>query len=750
MTYPLWEHVQKHREAFSGIFAWGSGELPVNSGVETRMVKTLWASGEFFSVLGVAPVRGRLISTDDDRRGAGPGGVVISYAFWQSEFGGQDSAIGKSLTLGDRVFQIIGVTPPAFFGLEVGKQFDVAVPLSTRAFWWDNVLDRTDAWWLRVMGRLKPGSTLAQAAEYVKTISPGIIESTLPVGYGAGAAETYRKFRLSAFPAGTGVSQLRSDYEKSLWLLLGITGLVLVIACVNLANLTLARASARAREIAVRLAIGASRVRLIRQLLSESLPLAGAGAVAGACLAHFLSRSIVWFLSTQGNPLAIDLDADWRVLAFTSTVAILTCVFFGLTPAIRSSRIAPAAALSAGGRGMAGNRERFALQRGLTVLQMAVSLVLLSGALLLVRSFWNLTTMHPGFRQDGVFVTYVDFARRKLTAEGSEAFKTELLEKLRSIPQVEAAALTTHVPVISGSWTMGVRVTSAQGEKEGWSKVAWVSSDYFKTLEIPILTGRDFSRMDTATSPKVALVNETFVRQWLGGANPIGARVRTGAEPGYPEATYEIVGVVEDTKYGKLRSDIPPITFAPASQHPIPGRSFVTMVIRSSAPLAGIIAAVKKRVAELDPSIRTGTSVLKTQIREGLARERLLAWLSGFFGVLAVVLVMIGLYGLISYTTLLRRNELGVRLALGAQRGNILWLVLRQGLRLAVVGITTGLIGALVLTRFLSSLLFDVKPIDPATLIATSLLLVAVASLACWLPARRAAKVDPMEALRYE
>ncbi|HXT41230.1 MAG TPA: ABC transporter permease [Candidatus Angelobacter sp.] len=749
LTYPLWEQLQKRQGTFAGIFAWGSGELPVGSGVETRMTRCLWASGDFFSALGVAPVRGRLLSPEDDRRGAGPGGVVISYGFWQSEFGGEESAIGKSLTLGDRTFQVVGVTPPAFFGLEVGNQFDVALPLTTRELWWDNVLDRTDAWWLRVMGRLKSGSNLAQAAEYVKTISPGIIEATLPVGYGAGTVESYRKFQLSAFPAGTGVSQLRADYEKSLWLLFGITGLVLLIACVNLANLTLARASARAREIAVRLAVGASRARLVRQLLSESLLLAGFGAVAGAWLAHFLSRSVVWFLSTQGNRLSIDLHADWRVLAFTSAVAILTCVFFGLTPAIRSARTAPAVALSAIGRGTTGNREHLALQRGLTILQMAVSLVLLSGALLLVRSFWNLTTMRPGFRQDGVFVTRVNFARVNLPAGRRAAFKTELLDGVRSIPRVEAAALTTHVPVISGSWTMGVRVTGARGEKEGWSKVAWVSPDYFRTLEIPILTGRDISKTDTTTSPKVALVNETFVRQWLEGANPIGARVRTGAEPGYPEATYEIVGVVKDTKYGNLRNEIPPITFAPASQIPDQG-TWATIVVRSSAPLPGIIAAVRRRLGEAYPAIRMETSVLKTQIREGLARERLLAWLSGFFGVLAAVLVMVGLYGLVSYTTLLRRNELGVRLALGAQRSKILWLVLRQGLKLAAIGIGVGLVGALALTHFLSSLLFDLKATDPATLILTSLLLVAVASFACWLPAQRAAKIGPMEALRYE
>ena len=749
LTHPLWEQLQKHHGTFAGIFAWGSGELPVGTGVETRMARCVWASGDFFSVLGVSPVRGRLLSPEDDRRGAGPGGVVISYGFWQSEFGGEESALGKSVTLGDRTFQVVGVTPPGFFGLEVGNQFDVALPLTTRELWWDNVLDRTDAWWLRVMGRLKSGSNLAQAAGYVKTISPGIIEATLPVGYGAGTVESYRRFQLSAFPAGTGVSQLRADYERSLWLLLGITGLVLLIACVNLANLTLARASARAREIAVRLAIGASRARLVRQLLSESLLLAGLGAVAGAWLAHFLSRSVVWFLSTQGNRLSIDLKMDWRVLAFTGTVAILTCVFFGLAPAIRSARTAPAVALSSVGRGTAGNRERLALQRGLTILQMAVSLVLLSGALLLVRSFWNLTTMHPGFRQDGVFVTRANFARLNLPAGRRNAFKTELLDGIRSVPRVEAAALTTHVPIISGSWTMGVRATGARGEKEGWSKVAWVSPDYFRTLGIPVLAGRDISKTDTATSPKVALVNETFVRQWLGGVDPVGARVRTGAEPGYPEATYEIVGVVKDTKYGDLRSEIPPTTFAPTSQIPDPG-TWATIVVRSSAPLPGVIAAVRRRLGESYPAIRMETSLLKTQIREGLARERLLAWLSGFFGVLATVLVMVGLYGLVSYTTLLRRNELGVRLALGAQKSNILWLVLRQGLKLTAAGVIIGLAGALTLARFLGSLLFDLQPTDPATLILTSLLLVAVASFACWLPARRAAKVDPMEALRYE
>lgn len=749
MTYPLWEQIQKQHEPISPIFAWSSGELALGRDVETRMVRCLWTSGDFFQGLGLSPVRGRLFKVEDDRRGGGPGGVVISYAFWQSEFGGQDSILGQSLTLGDRVFQVVGVTPPGFFGLEVGKQFDVALPIFTRAFWWDNVLDRTDAWWLRVMGRLRPGSTLAHAAASMNVFSPGFMEATLPAGYRAGAVETYRKMRLSAFPAGIGVSQLRADYEKSLWLLLGITGLVLVIACVNLANLTMARASARMREMAVRLAVGASRLRLVRQLMTESLLLAGAGAVAGAALAHFLSRGVVWFLSTQGNRLTIDLDADWRVLGFTSIIAVLTCVFFGVAPAIRSARTAPVAAMNAGGRGLGGTRERFAVQRGLTVLQMAVSLVLLSGALLLVRSFLNLATLNPGFRQDGVFVTFVNFSQLKPSAEGRQAFRSELLERIRAVPGVESAAITTHVPVMSGSWTMGVHVTGAHGEKEGWSKVAWVSDDFFRTMRTPLLAGRDISAADTATSPKVMLVNEAFVRLWLGGANPMGAHVRTIAEPGYPQAIYQIVGIVQDAKYSDLRSDIPPTAYAPRTQLP-KDDGWAMVVIRSSVPLPAVMAAVKESIATLGSSLRLGTGVLSTAISDGLARERLLAWLSGFFGILAILLVMVGLYGLVSYSTQLRRKELGLRVALGAQRLNILRLVLGQGLGLAVFGVGIGIGGALALSRLLGNLLFGLKPTDLATLAATSFLLFAVALFASWLPARRAAKTDPMEALRYE
>src|SRR5262245_26514543 len=345
LTNALWERIRQRQEAFSGIFAWGNADSSIGRGTEMRRVRSLWVSGDLFPALGVRPIRGRLFTAADDRRGCGSAvGAVISYEFWQSHFGGEDSAVGKALIIREQPFIVIGVTPPEFFGLEVGKNFDVAFPICTRA----GALDRLDFFWLVVMGRLKPGWTLTQASAHLNAISPGIFEETAPPGYSSSDNERYRNFRLTALPAGQGVSQLRTSYGTSLWLLLGITGLVLLIACVNLGNLMLARANAREREIAVRVALGASRGRLIRQTLCESLLLAGSGAALGAGLARLMSRSLISFLTTEGNLLRLDLSSDWRVLVFTASVAVLTCVLFGIAAALRASQVGPVAAVRTG------------------------------------------------------------------------------------------------------------------------------------------------------------------------------------------------------------------------------------------------------------------------------------------------------------------------------------------------------------------------------------------------------------------
>jgi predicted permease len=420
LTNPLWEALRANEQAFAGLFAWGDAKyLTVGRGPDIQLPHSVWVSGNFFSVLGVMPLRGRLLGASDDRRGCGPGGVVISHAYWQSAFGGRDAAIGAPLVIRDRTFQIVGVTPPEFFGLEVGQRFDIALPICAAGLW-SNDLDDKNYWWLvAAMGRLKPGWTLPQAAEHVRALSASLFEQTAPTGY---VDNTFwKRLRLTAVPAGRGVSQLRQEYETSLWLLLGITGLLLLVACGNLANLMLARAAAREREFAVRLAIGASRGRLATQCLVESLLIAFVGAVLGIGVAKVLSRAVVTFLTTEGNGLHLDLGLDWRVLAFTTAVAMATCLACGLVPALRSAPTQPAEMMKSGGRGLSGSFEPFSFQRLLVVSQIAMSLVLIVGALLFVRSFRNLITYDAGFLQEGIVVTWCDFFRRNLAPEAGDA-----------------------------------------------------------------------------------------------------------------------------------------------------------------------------------------------------------------------------------------------------------------------------------------------------------------------------------------
>src|SRR5215510_8756544 len=745
LTYALWERIHQHQEAFSGLFAWGNANFNVGQGAEARRVRGLWVSGDLFPVLGVRPARGRLFTADDDRRGCGSAeGAVISYEFWQSYFGGEDSAIGKPLMVLGQPLTVIGVSPPEFFGLDVGRGFDVALPVCTRA----GALDRLDFLWLVVMGRLKPGWTLTRASAHLNAISPGIFEETTPPGYSSSNNEFYRNFRLTALPAGQGVSRLRTSYGTSLWLLLGITGLVLLIACANLANLMLARANAREREIAVRVALGASRGRLIRQTLSESLLLAGSGAALGAGLARLMSRSLISFLTTEGNPLRLDLSSDWRVLAFTASVAVFTCIVFGIAPALRASQIEPVAAMRSGGRGLT-NRERFSFQRFFVIGQIAISLALLVGALLFVRSFQNLITLDAGFRQNGILFIDTEFDRLRLSRERIVSFQTNLLEQIRSLPQVESAATSTCKPLAGPCWSLGVRAPGAPGEQEGGSKFTYVSPGYFNTMEISVLAGRDFNDFDTATSRQVVLVNETFARRFFANGNPVGALMRSVAEPDYPETLYEVIGVIKDTKYGNLREDIPPITYVPAAQHPSPG-PWANVVIRSSAPLSEVINDVRRKVAALSPDITVQFKVFETQIREGLIRERLMAWLASFFGILAAVLAMIGLYGVISYMVLRRRNEIGIRLALGASRADIMLLILREMAALLLVGLGIGTVVSLSAAQGAGALLFGLAPHDAPTLLASVCLLAAVAGFASFVPALRASRVDPMVALRLD
>ncbi len=606
LSLALFEQIRKQQEGLSSVFAWLDHDFRLGQGVQQKHAPGMWVSGETFSTLGVAPFKGRLLSAEDDRPGCGASGVVLSYAYWQSEFGGQDSALGSNVFVDDHLTQVIGVTPPGFFGLEVGKSFDVALPLcSHRAFHPEDVyFARQDFLSLFVIGRRKPGWGSERVSAQLESISPGIMEATTPGGYDAMVLDRYRKFQLAAYAAPNGVSSLREKYDKSLWLLFGITGLVLLIACANLANLMLARASAREKDMAVRAALGASRWRLVCQLLAEGVVLAIGGAIFGAIVANAFSRTIVWLLLAQDAQLRLNVGLNWHALAFTGTVALGTCALFDLLPALRSSRTTPTAALKCGSRGTTAGRERFSFQRTLVISQIAISMVLLVSALLFVRSFRNLMTLDPGFREDGILVGFLNMTHLKLSEENYEVLLRNLVEQLRSVPGVRSAATSTHVPLDGSTWSLGIRADDV----EGASKFTWVSPGYFRTMGVPILAGRDLSDRDTRTAPCAVVVNQTFVAKFLAAANAIGKTLRTAPEPGYPTTQCEIVGVAKDTKYAGLREEIPPETFGSATQFPL-GESAtyvflaVLLVFPDGFRSAGQGGAIQSRCRSRIPSV---------------------------------------------------------------------------------------------------------------------------------------------------
>ena len=751
VTNPIWEQLRDRQQAFSGLAAWGTDTFNLAQGGETRPAKALWVSGDFFSVLGVPPVLGRVFAPSDDQRGCNTPGMVISHAFWQKEYGGAAGVLGRKITLANQPFEVIGVTPASFFGLEVGRSFDLALPICADAIvsGSNNSLDNGTSWWLMVTGRLKTGWSLQQATSNLQAISPGLFESSLPANYPATNVQNYLGFKLDAVPAASGYSTLREDYERPLWLLFGIAGLVLLIACANLANLLLARASAREREMAVRQALGASRRRLVRQLLAESLLLAAVGAALGAFLAQTLSRFLVSFLNTGGNNVFLSLGLDWRVLGFAAGTAALTCVLFGLTPALRATRIEPGAAMKASGRGLTAGRERFSLRRALVVIQVALSLVLVAGALLFSRSLNKLETVDTGFRQDGILITQAGFAQLNIAPERRLGFRREMLDGIRAIPGVEAAAETNIVPLSGNARSNSVWMDGGDTQRRLDTSFSRIGPNYFQTLNIPLLTGRDFNDHDAANTPKVAIVNETFARKLLDGVNPVGRRFRIEATPRDPESVYEIVALVKDTKYEDLRENFGPIAYLANLQDPRPGTGG-QFLIKSNLPQAELTAAVKRVLAEVNPAISIKFLDFKTMIRESMMRNRLMATLSGFFGLLALLLASIGLYGILSYGVASRTKEIGIRMALGARSCEVLSLILREALLLVLVGVALGLPVVFVATRFASALLFGLTPTDPLSLSVAALLLFAVAFVAGYLPARRATKVDPLVALRYE
>ena len=748
VTNPIWEQIRDRNEAFSGLAAWGRNDFNLAQGGEMRNAKGLWVSGDFFNVLGVQPALGRLLTTADDQRGCAAPGAVISHAFWQREYGGDRSVLGRKVMLSDQPFEIIGVTPASFFGLEVGRNFDVALPICADAIvsGKNNRLDSGVNWWLMVTGRLKPGWTMQQATAQLQSISPSLFQQTLPPKYPAVSVSKYLESKLEAVPGDAGYSLLRENYERPLWLLLAIAGLVLLIACANLANLLLARASTREREIAVRQAVGASRARIVRQLLVETLLLTLVGTVLAALLAQGLSRFLVSLIGTGANAVFLDLTPDLRVLGFTAGVAALTCLLFGLTPAIRATRIEIGAVMKASGRGVVG-MGRISLRRALIVVQVALSLVLVASALLFTRSLTNLLTLDAGFNQKNLLVASVSFRRLNIPPERRLEFKTEMLDRLKAVPGVEAVSEMDTIPLTGGGRGNAVWKESDPNTKINVS-FNRVGVDYFKTLQLPLQQGRAFNSSDTRDSPRVAIINETLARQ-LGEPNPVGRRFVVETTPFEPEMQYEIVGVARDAKFEDLKEEPLAMMYLPSLQDPQPG-AWRQFLIRSSLPQAQITASVNQAFNDVNPSMDVVFEWFQTMVQGSMLRERLMATLSGFFGILALVLATIGLYGILSYAVASRTNEIGIRIALGARMREVVGLILREALLLVAIGIVAGVPAVFAVSRFAETLLFKLSPMDPASLVVAGLVMLLVALIAAYLPARRATKVDPLVALRYE
>jgi predicted permease len=764
--YPAFKKFRDRNRVFSGVLAFASVrnldfEVNGQGGIANGQV----VSGNYFSVLGVNAILGRTLTTEDDKIACGSPVAVISYNYWQRRFGLDPAVIGKKVVLNNSPFTIIGVTPPEFFGLEPGERIDVSVPITmieqarpgyaakgTPYY----VLTCPVRNWLRIMARLRPGVTRERALVNAEPIFRQVVRealeglSGLPFDSPA-VRRAILQTRLQLTSGGQGLAALRRQFSRPLFILMAAVALLLLITCANVANLLLARANARSKEIAVRLTVGAGRLRLMRQIITEGIVLAVAGGALGLVLAFWASRSLLLLMSHSKSPISLNVQPDLTVLAFTLLVSVFTAFLFGIIPSWRAARanLAPSLIESTRSAGRGGGRSRLA--RGLVILQVGLSLVLLIGAGLLARSLENLKAFYPGFNKDNVLLLSLNPGVIGYRGTRSNTLYQTLLDRIAALPGVRGASFSMDTPLSGGSNGTEVRV---EGYKPESGKeltpvgLNLVGPAYFTTLETPILLGRDFTAADQAHTPKVAIVNQTMADYYFGNTNPLGRRISMPGWVGDP-AWFEIVGVVKDAKQHDLREHSTPMAYMPVSQSGVP--SGVTFEIRTLRNPTTISAVVLHAIAQTDSRLPVfNVRTLGEQLDDSLLQERLVASLSSLFGALALILAAVGLYGLMTYAVNRRTSEMGIRMALGARPGEIARMVLRESLRLVIAGLAVGIPVSLGASRLISSELYGLKPFDPVTIVAAGFALMAIAAFAGYLPARRASRVDPMVALRYE
>lgn len=750
-SYPMYQDLRDRNDVFSGVIARGGAQMNVSYGDENTRVSADLVSGNYFDVLGVRPWAGRLLTQDDDRNPGAHPVAVISYAFWEKRFGKDPGIIGKTFLANEHPLTVLGVTPPGFYGVYLSGAPDVWVPLMMTPVF--NPLPPTRLTsrphqWLTVMARRKDGVSAEQAQASMAVLYHQIRESDAQRLSGKLSARDKERFmarQILLKPGNQGFQTLQLEMRTSLLLLFGATCVVLLILCANLANLMMARATTRAAETAVRLALGASRARLLRQWLTEGLLLSLLGGVAGLFVAMWIKAGLLIFVpaSTRGN---LSQPFGWRFAGFVMLVSIGVGLLFSLAPAVQAARNASTPSLQLETRSFTSAGRLLSLRSGLVLMQVALSLPLLIGAVLLLRTLQNLRAVDTGFSKNNVLLASINPSLNGYSADKSRNFFNELLARTRALPGVTAASLATDSP-LSGGWDMtGIVVegyTAREDEKMNID-ATYVSPDYFKTLDIPLSSGRDFNAQDTIGSPKVAIVNEKLVQYFFSGQNPIGKRI--GFE-GVPDTT--IVGVVKDAKYISLREPMRRHFYTPIMQQP--NLLDLALQVRSNGDPGSITGSVRNQIREMDPHLPLyNIKTLSAEIDQSLVQERLVTWLTTSFGVLATLLVVIGLYGVLSVSVVRRTREIGIRVALGAQRGDVFLMVIKHGMVLVLAGAFIGVGVSLALSRFISGLLFGISPTNAITFVAAAAGLIVVALAACYIPARRATRVDPLVALRYE
>ena len=756
-SYPMYRGLRDHTETFSGLTTLSS--FPSNAyvgpgrsapGAPVEKATARLVSGNFFSVLGVHAVVGRTFTSEDDKVPGAHPVAVISYAFWARKFGSDPSAVGRTLHVNGTELTLLGVTPPDFFGVRVGSSTDIWVPMMMQPQIMREAsrLEDQNSMWLRIVGRLKPTVAAGQAGARTNALFHELLKEEAGSNVTPELENAISKLTIDVVPFAKGYSGLRHRYSRSLLMLTVVVGLVLLIACANVGNLLLARASGRQREIALRFAMGSSRARILRRLLTESLMLALLGGAMGLLLAQWAIDFLLVWISSRATPIPLDVPLDGRALAFTAGVSLLTALLFGFVPAHHATRVDLMSALRNQGAVLDPRHQGGRLRRILVVSQVAVSLLLLIGAGLFLRSLQNLRGLETGFRAEGVLLLELDPRGGGYTEEQLPNLYSELLQRIEAIAEVRSASLSIFGLFSNATMrsTLVVDNYIPQRDEVPRAQLDYVTPDYFDTVGIPLLLGRTFETEDREGAPLVAVANQAFARHFFQEQSPLGRRFGLGEEESSRDI--EIVGVVKDLKNNDLRKETLPLVYLPVMQNMVHMNS---LEIHTQGDLAAVVGQVRQAIHQLAQDLPIlEASTLVEKVDRSLRQDKLISKLTVFFGLLALALASIGVYGVLAYGVTQRTNEIGIRMALGARRFDVVWMILKDATSLVGIGVVIGILVALATTHLVSSMLFGLTERDPTTLLLATAFLILVAGLAGYLPARRASLLEPLEALRYE